>query len=495
MNQLDKQLVKITVAANQNYLGPVLELLEQFLLVLKLDDIEVKRIRLVTEEACLNVIQHAFDPDEEGEFDIIILQRPNKIVIGIEDEGLPIDFKAIELEGKAGLGMKFMKAFTDEVAFINNWHKGKRIELIKNIPVKDITEYLSSEEKKEIDTALLDKVDDPVFKFRFLEPEDSIPLARCVYRSYGYSYPIELMYYPDKLKENIESYLLKSCIVEDENNEIVGHLGLTYDYPGQKIADSGKAVVDPRYRGHKLFKKMKDVLIDYATQTGMYGIYSECVTVHPYTQQGNLTLGGHEIGVILGFAPETMNFKKIESEETRNRQAAVMFYLRTNDEPNRNVFLPFRHEEILGKIIHTNKLNRNILKFPDRQHRPDISKIELNVNSGFGIALFHIIEPGNDLKAVVKYRINELSREGIPCILLDMDLSEAHNAECYLELEELGFYFSCIIPEKTEKGDIIRYQYLSNLEVDPSLIKTASDFGQELLEYTLQEREDRMTVS
>ncbi len=493
MKTLEKQLIKISVVANQKYLGPVLDAVEGFLDLMKLNTLEKNRLRLVTEEACLNVIQHAFDPDEEGVFDIIILQRPNKIVIAIEDEGLPIDFNAIETEGKSGLGMKFMNAFTDEVRFINHWHKGKRIELIKNIPVKDITEYLSADEKKVTDPSEVEKVVNPVFNYKFLKAEDSIPLARCVYRSYGYSYPVEVMYYPDKLKKNIESDLLKSCIVLDEDNEIIGHLGFSYDYPGQKIANSGKAVVDPRYRGYKLFKKMKDFLIDHAKKTGMYGIYSECVTIHPYTQKGNHTLGGNELGIILGFGPSTVNYKKIETIETTKRQAVFMFYLRTNNEPLRSVYLPPRHKEILTKIIKQNKLNREILEVQDVPKRPEISKIEIGVHSGMGIAHFRIIEPGLDFKTAIRYRLNELCQEKIACFLLDMDLSEPYNAICYTELEELGFYFSSIIPETTEKGDIIRYQYLNNVDVDPSLITTASDFGRELLEYTLKEREDRLS--
>lgn len=488
----EKQILKVTVAAKKKYLGPVLEMLEQFLDLLQLNDEEKNKLRLVTEEACLNVIQHAFDPDEEGVFDIIILQRPNKIVIAIEDEGLPIDFNAIREEGKAGLGMKFMKAFTDEVNFINHWHKGKRIELIKNIPVKDITEYLTAEEKQEIDNRVVAQVENPVLKYKFLGAEESIPLARCVYRSYGYSYPYEMMYYPDKLKGYIENDLMKSCIVKDENDEIIGHLGLTYDYPGQKIGNSGKAVVDPRYRGHKLFKKMKDFLIEFAKKNNMYGIYSESVTNHPYTQKGNLTLGGNEIGVILGFGPETMNFKKIDSSERTKRLAVVMFYLRTNEEPLRDVYLPERHKDILTKIIKRNRLKRNIVEVKEFPKRPEFSKIEIGVIPAFGIAHFKIIEPGADFRAAIKYRLNEICHEGISVILLDMNLSDQHNADCYREVEQIGFYFSCLIPELTVKGDVIRYQYLNNVDVDPSIIVTASDFGHELLEYVLKEREDRI---
>ena len=52
-------------------------------------------------------------------------------------------------------------------------------------------------------------------------------------------------------------------------------------------------------------------------------------------------------------------------------------------------------------------------------------------------------------------------------------------------LEQLGFFFGGIIPEK-DKGDVLRLQYLNNVAIDPSQIQVASDFGKELLAYVLQ---------
>ncbi len=85
MSTLDKQLFKLSIVAEKKYLGPALNFVDDFLKILNVGSKEIKQLRLATEEACLNVIQHAFDPDEEGEFDLKILQRPNQIVIAIED--------------------------------------------------------------------------------------------------------------------------------------------------------------------------------------------------------------------------------------------------------------------------------------------------------------------------------------------------------------------------------------------------------------------------
>ena len=69
----------------------------------------------------------------------------------------------------------------------------------------------------------------------------------------------------------------------------------------------------------------------------MFGIYSESVTIHSYTQQGNISLGAKETGIMLAYASQAMTFKKIGGEKTEQRQAVVLFYLKINQEPHRKV--------------------------------------------------------------------------------------------------------------------------------------------------------------
>lgn len=81
-------------------------------------------------------------------------------------------------------------------------------------------------------------------------------------RSFGYTYALESIYDPDRIRENIESGLTRSVVcVDKETSEIVGHLALTFPAPGAKVVDSGQAVVDPRYRGHNIFKNMKTFMV------------------------------------------------------------------------------------------------------------------------------------------------------------------------------------------------------------------------------------------
>ena len=55
-----------------------------------------------------------------------------------------------------------------------------------------------------------------------------------------------------------------------------------------------------------------------------------------------------------------------------------------------------------------------------------------------------------------------------------------------IHLEDLGFFFSGVIPEM-KRGDVLRMQYLNNVDFDENEIVTASDFGKELADYVVKE--------
>jgi serine/threonine-protein kinase RsbW len=54
-------------------------------------------------------------------------------------------------------------------------------------------------------------------------------------------------------------------------------------------------------------------------------------------------------------------------------------------------------------------------------------------------------------------------------------------------LNELGFFFGGIIPELRD-GDVLRLQYLNEVDIRPEDVRTGSDFGQELVNLIFQEK-------
>jgi serine/threonine-protein kinase RsbW len=261
--------------------------------------------------------------------------------------------------------------------------------------------------------------------------------------------------------------------------------------PNALVGETGQAVVDPRYRGHGLFEKMKSYMMNHAHEKGMYGVYSEAVAVHPYSQKGNLALGAYETGLLLGFTPATMFFKDIQDKSKDRRQSCMLFYAKVNQEPMRDVYPPFHHQTMIRRIYERNNLRRNIRALADIQGKIElapVSLVDVDVHTEPNRAFMRITAYGQDLAELVKFRLRELCLRRIDCVYIDLPLSNPATAQSCASLEMLGFFFAGIIPELFD-GDVLRLQYLNNVDIDPKDISTASDFGKALLDYVLKSKE------
>lgn len=490
-------IIKMTVAARKDYLPAVTSAVHAIAEQLGFEPNEVCQLEIVVEEACLNVIEHAFDPGETGFFDVHVERKPGKVVIGIEDKGLPFDFTRIENSTNSGIGMLLIKFFANEVKFMNLGRQGKRLELTKSLKYKDIDAYISAAEKESganLSGELSEASPDEPLTFSMMTSAQAVSLARCVYRSYGYSYPNDTIYFPERRKELMDSGVLESCIVLNSADEIIAHLAMVKDTPDSKVGESGQAVVDPRYRGRSLFKEMKIFLSEHAKHEGMYGLYSEAVSIHPFTQKGNISLGAHETGFLVAFAPESMSFKKIKTQQ-KQRQTTVLFYHRINNEPSRDVYLPYHHATMMRKIYCSLGLNRN---FPG----PDSERVSVDGNSvidvkvvpDLALAFMQVQSYGDDFAGLIDFRLKEMLKQKMDCIYVDLPLSSPATPYFCAVVEQFGFFFAGIIPELFN-GDILRLQYLNNLEVDVREICTASEFGRELLNYVLQDGKIQSSVA
>jgi serine/threonine-protein kinase RsbW len=220
----------------------------------------------------------------------------------------------------------------------------------------------------------------------------------------------------------------------------------------------------------------------------MLGVYSEAVTVHPYSQKAALSNGAREIGILLGFTPATMLFKDIE-EGQRQRQAALLLYSRFNEEPLRDIYLPFHHQSMIRRIYEENGIQRNItnaIDIKDQETIPPASQVNVKVKTEASRAFMFVVQYGSDLEELVKFRLRELCLQKIDCIYIDLPLSHPATPKFCALLEMLGFFFAGIIPEMSD-GDVLRLQYLNNVDIATERDQIASDFGKELFDYITKE--------
>ena len=317
--------------------------------------------------------------------------------------------------------------------------------------------------------------------------DDAVALARCIDRAYGYTYA-DFIYYPDRIAEMLREGLMVSCVAVNEAGEIVGHLALLRNGAGAVIAESAAAVVDPRYRGHALFKTMKVFMAAEAARRGLLGLYSEAMTLHPFTQKGNIALGAHETGLMLAYVPGDVNTRKIDTSPQGERAALLLYYLRTNPEPHRTVHTPPHHRAILEDICGRIGLDRRFAD-PPASAPPfaEMTRLDVQVRPELGVATITVRDCGEDAARQIRHHLTGLCRRKIDAIYLDLPLGDPATARLCASGEAAGFFFAGMIPEYGH-GDVLRLQYLNNLDIRMEGIVVVSEFGRRLLDHVAAER-------
>src|ERR687897_3020206 len=353
--KLEKTVASVTVLAEPDFLPAVVDFVRRTAHQLGLADTDAEHLGWAVETVCRNVIDRAYEPEEEGRYDVYVLRRPGQVVIAVDDRGLPFDYAPLQTGNETALSNTLHQSFTDEISFVNLGRRGNRVELTKHLPHADVREHLSEDEHHRAVRAPA-APEDASLEVRMMRPEESFELSCCVYRSYGYSYDWDYVYYPDRIRELQESGLMRSCVAVTSGGEFVGHLAITVERPGSPVGEAGQAVVDPRDRPPHLFPRMKTFMAQWAGDAGMYGLYSEATTVHPYSQRGNLHLGARETGFLLGYIPASVSYKQIGEERATRRGSVALFYMRVSDEPEREIFPPAPYVEGVRRVVEYNGL-------------------------------------------------------------------------------------------------------------------------------------------
>ncbi len=101
---------------------------------------EVYAIQTAVDEACANIIDHAYGGENIGEIEIHITQIKKGIKVILKDKGEPFDpddvpepdiASPLEIRKERGLGIFFMRQLMDKVVFKFSPSHGNTLTLIK----------------------------------------------------------------------------------------------------------------------------------------------------------------------------------------------------------------------------------------------------------------------------------------------------------------------------------------------------------------------------
>ncbi len=321
-------------------------------------------------------------------------------------------------------------------------------------------------------------------RFRFLEPGEGAVLSEAIRAAYGDSYDVRWVYDAEEVSSRLAAGTYVSCVAETPDGELLCHEGMSLATAGDAVGHSGQAVTMPAARGQHLFTRTKRFLMDWATERGMAGMYSEATAAHPYSQRANVELGAHETGFLLGWIPASVSNDAADGKH--GRQSAALFYTKLNDGHERPVYAPERHREIVGQTLELCELRGTLAEPPADAVLAERTELHVEVDVDHNLALVTVHVPGADLDtAVAAERHHLFHRADLDAVYLDLPLDESATALVAGHLEGLGVSYSGVFPNSRCDGDVLRMQSLHRVRIKADDVSVASDHGRELLEYVL----------
>lgn len=107
-----------------------------------------------------------------------------------------------------------------------------------------------------------------------MREDEAIEVARAVYRTYGYSYGYEQVYFPERLANLNRNDEIITAVAVDESGAVVGTLSIMRWDENSTVAEIGQGVVIPSYRNSGIFSKLVDFQIENAISSGLKAFFA-----------------------------------------------------------------------------------------------------------------------------------------------------------------------------------------------------------------------------
>ncbi len=491
MNKIDTKL-NLNIPNSIDYLHIVQSFVKESALLYKLEDSVLSKLPLIAEEAFSYILKTSFDDEEKSSVKVAVGSDKFYFRVSFFDLGLPVDesittqYKPLNIDkiSTDGIELFFLKKFVDELQWVNHGGQGKELRLLFYIPYSDITSI--KEHKTEVDKR---KIDPDDLEVRPMRSEDAVEISRTIYRTYGYTYPNEDLYYPEKIIElNRSGNLISVVSVDKKTKKVVGHYAL--ECPNLiSIAEIGQAVVSPSYRGFDLMARMRAVLEKKARELKLEGIVAQPVTSHLFSQKVNIKNGLSVCGIAFGLVPKELSFKKIKSEKLTQRETC-MLYFQALCYRKRVLSIPFPHKEVIKRIY--SRLGFTYTLLTNAMPTTD-GNIKTKYYSSWGYGVITVVDLGAKNIQDIKNALNHLRFEmSADVIFLYISLERAVIDRLVEDVQKIGFFFCGVVPSFLEGEDALRFEYL-NTKISLDNIEIEGEDAKELVRYINTQRQRVMS--
>jgi len=436
------------------------------------------------------LLDYSFEPAENSTLEIICERIPEGVRVSLRDKGLP--FGALSSPpDQSGTSEPFfgLKAYLDEIQLNNLGPDGKELVLIKHLKNRSISDYYAACDLEPYEPAAEPIAKTPeTFKFhvRRMQPKDAAEVSKTIYKTYGYTYPHDYVYYPEKIIALNESGRVYSAVAIAGDSEIAGYGVFQIWDQNPHIVEMAQGVVKPRYRSMGCFRNITRYLLDQARSRGIRGAFGEAVTNHTVSQHTMHGFDFKDCGLRLGLIPPDTVFKGMHAVVSERVSMLVQFlYLQPPVAHSHTVYAPSHHKDMLADIYRELGVAPRIANAASKKQSSLSSHAELKIRliGSMRYARMIVEDYGQNFISALKTEVRELCLKKIEIINLFLNLSDPLTAATTARIEKLGFFFGGILPHGFKNGDALIMQYLNNVPIAYDAIQVKSAMAQKLLDY------------
>jgi len=305
---------------------------------------------------------------------------------------------------------------------------------------------------------------------RALLPHDAAALTRTIYRCYGWTYPAQELYFPERIAASIESGGRIGEVAVTEAGEVAAHWGAVYLSP--TAVETGGTVTDPRFRRRGLAKQLGDRLLERIIDAEVIGRLREPVLTHPATQQIALNDGASIVGAYLHFAHPLQQVGITDGMVPDRISLSVAYGPLQPLEPA-EVWVPQPYEHLAQMVLKQSDWPREFGVAFRGILIPDATVSAVNYDSGNRLGIIDVTTVGQNLIDCLDSSVDDLRKSGAEHIQVRLPANQPALQSVGAGLPEIGLAFGAFIPQlrtfepgDVDRGDVLITQWLADADVD-----------------------------
>lgn len=452
-----------------------------------LDEQQTLKLESAVDEACSNVVDHAFEDSEQGAFSLSFYTDPAEevLTVNIDDRGLPFDANRADSGHMDGMGISLMRAFCRSVRFTSRGRRGKRVRLEMELPGSMsgfFSTFSGTSNKEKLSSALSSQ-----YRIEDLDPGRAEEISRSVFRACGYDYYDEDLYDIPLLRSELQNNTRLTVVAFSDRGAAVGQASVVLPAPGAVIGELGPPIAASSLLGGSIPGQLTQRLVERCRQEGLRALTSRLSTAHPYEQIAFNNLGAVPTGIVLGAFPDDRK-KDAPCSRRPRRLSRLDVFLALGTASPAAIHAPARHIAVLQEIYRACRIDRTFSPATDASAAALSEACELSVHTRpWGSSNVKIEVYGRDCAQRLDAVTKELSLEAPYCITVDMPMSHPAAVALAEHLEPLGYTFSGVALHPSGH-DILRLQKTAGFTPDPIELHVEGNLGKQILEHVMRER-------